>query len=68
MDKKHKSDKGPIHMICKECGSDNVVRDAWASWDLSSQQWVLEDLFDYGYCNFCEGESRIQEITLSEED
>lgn len=50
----------PHHtMTCSHCGSDEVVRDAWASWDSSTEQWVLDNVFDYAYCTNCEGDCRI---------
>lgn len=46
-----------VKYVCTECGSEDVVSDAWASWDIETQQWVLEDTFDMSYCRSCESES-----------
>lgn len=48
--------------VCSHCGSDNVVCDAWASWDESSQEWVLYNVFDYKYCTQCEADTTIKDI------
>lgn len=40
--------------ICKACGSDDVVKDAWASWNSETGLWELMDIFDYNFCRACE--------------
>ena len=45
--------------VCKACGSDQVSRDAWASWDVHSQKWELESVFDQAFCSECDGETTI---------
>jgi hypothetical protein len=44
---------------CSACGSDDIVRDAWAAWDNSSQDWVLSAVFDAAWCNGCEAAALI---------
>jgi hypothetical protein len=59
-----------IRIICGECGSDNVRRDAWAEWDIDAQRWVLGSVFDQGFCEAC-GEERSldeEEIGVTRED
>lgn len=51
-----------ISIVCKTCGSDDVYRDAWANWDYSLQQWVLYDIYDYAWCEKCEGDTNLIEI------
>lgn len=51
-------------IICGDCGNRNVRRDAWAVWDRGRQRWVLGEIFDYGHCNDCEEESRLEELPL----
>ncbi len=46
--------------VCSICGSDRVVRDAWASWNPDSQDWVLEAVFDHCFCLACEQEPDIE--------
>jgi hypothetical protein len=41
--------------VCSICGSENVLRDAWASWDLESQKWELASTFQAGFCQDCDG-------------
>lgn len=52
-------------MICGSCGSNDVSRDAWADWDIATQQWVLRVAFDYAHCHRCDAETRISEVELS---
>lgn len=47
--------------VCRCCGSDQVLRDAWASWNADSQQWELDNIFDHAYCTNCDGETSITE-------
>lgn len=43
-----------IRFRCPECGStDGVVRDAFASWDEDTQEWVLSSVYDNFSCNEC---------------
>ena len=54
-----------IAIICGTCGSDEVSRDAWASWDMDKQEWALGSVFDQGFCHRCECESRLIEVELA---
>jgi hypothetical protein len=49
-----------VRKVCGTCGSERVTIDAWASWDVDKQDWVLDDIFDNEYCHDCEGETRIE--------
>lgn len=42
--------------ICSECGSDDVLMDAYARWDVDAQEWVLNSTHDDTVCERCEGE------------
>jgi len=53
-----------ITMICAECGSKNVMRDAWAEWDETRQEWVLGPVFDQAACEDCGGETRLVELPI----
>lgn len=55
-----------LKMICSTCGSDQVVRDAWAEWDVATQEWVLQNVFDYAYCQACEGDTSIKEEEIKD--
>jgi hypothetical protein len=46
--------------VCTICGSDRIVRDAWASWQTDSRDWALEEIFDYIFCITCEQEALIE--------
>jgi hypothetical protein len=47
--------------ICATCGSEDVLCDAYAEWDVVAQAWSLQNTFDKGaYCNTCDGETRIE--------
>ncbi|AMN44714.1 hypothetical protein [Rhodoplanes sp. Z2-YC6860] len=47
--------------VCATCGSDRVLSDAYAAWDVATQQWELMQTFDKGaYCEQCDGETRLK--------
>lgn len=44
--------------VCSECGSADILRDAYAQWDMKAQDWVVQQVFDKGtVCENCEGET-----------
>jgi len=45
---------------CRTCGSERVVRDAWACWNPDSGLWELENVFDDAHCHQCEDETKLQ--------
>jgi hypothetical protein len=51
-----------VKMVCGSCGSEKVLRDAWAEWDIESQEWVLQNVFDYAFCEACDSETAVEEI------
>ena len=51
--------------ICAYCGSTNVVKDAWAEWDIENQEWQLQDTYDDAYCITCDGETSIEWIEIN---
>lgn len=53
-----------IKIVCSDCGSDAVMRDAWATWDVDLQDWVLGNVFDQGHCEICECEVSLEEMPL----
>lgn len=55
-----------IKMVCAYCGSDRVMRDAWAEWDVERQEWVLLTVFDYAHCEDCGGETSLSEVEIGE--
>lgn len=51
-----------VRMVCKYCKSEDVLVDAYASWDYDLQKWELEQTYDKGaYCNSCDKETRVEE-------
>ena len=55
-------------MHCSECDGQNVVADAYASWNVDTQQHEVDNVFDKGaYCDDCESsEIRIHEREIPE--
>jgi hypothetical protein len=50
-----------VKMVCSNCGSDEVVKDAWAEWDTEKQEWILQNVFDDTFCNSCEESHSLNE-------
>lgn len=48
-------------MVCKTCGSHRVRRDADVMWDVNSQKWMLEGIYDNATCDDCGGETTLVE-------
>lgn len=44
---------------CRTCGSERVVKDAWACWNSETGLWELEAVFDQEFCHQCDGETRL---------
>jgi hypothetical protein len=40
-------------MVCSDCGSTDVFRDAGAVWNVEKQDWELGTVYDQGFCNNC---------------
>lgn len=52
-------------MTCSECGSDDVLKDAYAAWNFEKQQWELFDTYDKGsVCETCRNPCKIIEETV----
>ena len=51
-----------VRKVCARCGSESVVRDAWAEWDVETQTYVLHEWFSLAYCRDCDGETGIREV------
>jgi hypothetical protein len=49
--------------ICRACGSNSVVADAYAQWDIATQSWIVVNCFDKGaFCNPCGVETRLDKV------
>jgi hypothetical protein len=60
---RHRSSRR-IDIICRDCGGNNVCRDAWAVWEIDEQDWVLGAVFDDGHCDDCQCSARLEEVEL----
>ena len=54
-----------ITIVCKQCGSDNVMRDAYAMWSVEEQKWTLAATYDVTDCVDCEVEAPLIEKELT---
>lgn len=54
----------PISINCRRCGSQDVKRSAWASWNVDKQNWELGGLQEGAICKECEGEVDLVEREL----
>ena len=52
--------------LCAACGSDAVMRDAWAVFDPATGSWVLGPVFDASFCDTCGRETRFHWISQEE--
>lgn len=46
-----------VEPVCDRCGSSELVRDACAEWDDTTQQWALVGVYDSTTCQTCEAEN-----------
>jgi len=46
--------------VCAACDTTAVVREAWAAWDVATQAWRLEELFDFAFCQQCHRRTRLE--------
>jgi len=56
-----------VRMICRYCGSENVMRDAWAIWNVTLQEWELDNVFDAAFCEDCGNPTSIDEDPIRED-
>lgn len=54
-----------IAKACKYCGSRDIRIDAFAKWNVRTQKWELDQVFDDVHCNKCDGETSIKEVVLT---
>jgi len=52
--------------VCRTCGSSDVGWDAWSEWDSATNQEVLRTGFDDAHCFQCEGETRTEEVEITD--
>lgn len=44
--------------VCENCGSEEVLRDAYAIWDKEEYDWVLHSTYDKWVCENCDHRSK----------
>lgn len=50
-----------VTVHCSACGSEDVLRDCWASWNAELQVWESTVLKDHAFCRACDGEAKLTE-------
>ena len=52
---------GAGYPVCRTCGSNDVLADAYAEWDRVNACWTVLNIYDKGaHCNKCDGETRLE--------
>lgn len=59
-------EKIPQKPVCSTCGSEEVRRDAYASWNTKTQEWELITTFDNTDCEQCGGQCSLEWINHNE--
>lgn len=55
--------------VCSHCGSDDVRADAYAAWDVETQEWELTATFDKGaVCEDCCEPCSLDWVEVPEEE
>ena len=57
-----------IKIVCEECGSDQIVVDANAEWDISLQEWVTTGVLDEAHCFKCDDSCSTIEVEFNKEE
>lgn len=60
-------DEAPYQVVCATCGSDDVLRDAYARWNPEKQDFDLVATFDHTFCGECDGECSVKAIPYEKE-
>jgi len=58
----------PVSYQCSECGSTEVLHDAWAEWNEPEQRLELAETFDATHCRQCDGECKMVTVPLEGEN
>lgn len=53
-----------VSYVCRSCGSSAVLMDAWATWNIENQDYVLHDTLAEAFCRECDGETSLVEVEL----
>ena len=57
--------KKKVKPVCKECGSNDIKFDAWASWNVETQQTELDQVFEAAWCEKCEDFRRVIDVSIN---
>jgi len=50
-----------LQPVCCECGSADIITDAYLEWDMVGQKWATSNAFRYaGFCNHCDQSCQIK--------
>ena len=55
-----------VRIICADCGSDDVRRDADVAWNCNTQEWELCAIYDQGSCEACGDEVSLEEEEIAD--
>lgn len=56
-----------VKYVCAKCGSDDILFDAYATWNVRTQQMEVANTYDKGhFCNKCEEECSVDEVAIEE--
>jgi len=55
-----------IDIVCSQCGSDSVVKDAFARWDVEEQDWYLSSVYDFTVCDDCGAEDCAKKVPYND--
>lgn len=50
--------------VCTVCGSDRVLLDAYARWDVEKQEMVVESVIKGHFCELCGGDCSVEEVSI----
>lgn len=55
-----------VAMVCSVCRGSNVKADAFACWNVNTQEWEVASTHDKGaWCDDCDGETRIERTPIA---
>lgn len=54
--------KARVHFLCSECGSPDVLTDAYGEWDAKAGVWVLHSIYDEKTCEKCGSSCSLIEV------
>jgi hypothetical protein len=56
-----------IKKTCSECGTEDILFDAWAQWNSGRQEYFLVDVYPKAICSNCGGECGVNETQIEED-